>query len=156
MRRLSLRIAMIVRTRKPLLFAVGIAAACALLSTVGCGSSDLGQVSGTVTLDGAALPEAFVEFVPTGGQGSTSSGRTDRNGNYQLMFSRTESGAWLGTSTVRITTRDVVADDQGRDVWLPEKVPSRYNSASELSVEVKPGSNRFDFDLRSDGTTDES
>ena len=105
--------------------------------------------------DGAPLPEAFVKFVPTGGQGTTSSGRTDRNGNYQLMLSRTASGASLGTSTVRITTREVVADDQGRGTWLPEKVPSCYNSESELSVEVEPGSNRLDFDLRSDGTTDE-
>lgn len=135
--------------RKPLLLAAAIVTELVFLTSAGCGRPDLGRVSGKVTLDGTPLPEAFVEFVPTGEQGSTSSGRTDANGEYEVSFSRDVRGASLGKSTVRITTRDVVSDEQGRDKWLPEKVPARYNAKSELSVEVKSGSNRFDFDLKS-------
>lgn len=137
---------------KPLLRGAGIVTALMFVTSFGCGRSDMGTVTGTVTLDGKPLAEAFVEFVPTGGQGSTSSGRTDSSGEYELMFSRDVRGASLGPATVRITTRDVSTDDQGNEIWLPEKVPGRYNAKSELSVEVKPGSNRFDFDLKSDET----
>src|SRR5690554_4043220 len=55
-----------------------------LVTVAGCGGSDLPTVTGRVTLDGAPLPNAFVEFVPTEGQGSTSSGRTDEAGEYDL------------------------------------------------------------------------
>lgn len=53
---------------------------CAVVAFVGCGRSDLGQVTGRVTLDGEPLAGAFVEFVPTGGEGSSSSGRTNERG----------------------------------------------------------------------------
>ncbi len=121
----------------------------ALVSS-GCGSrDDLGRVSGSVTLDGEPLEEAFVQFEPTAPGGSTSYGRTDGNGNYSLMFSRSAEGASLGENRVRITTFDLV--DGGDRASLPEKVPARYNRDSELVVTVEPGSNTFDFPLESAG-----
>ena len=54
--------------------------AVAAVMTAGCGKSDLGAVTGRVTMDGKPLPNAFVEFIPTGGQGSVSYGKTDDNG----------------------------------------------------------------------------
>jgi hypothetical protein len=66
------------------------------------------------------------------------------------MFSRDTEGAFVGEHRVKITTREITTDAQQREVWLPEKVPARYNTQTELKREVKPGSNRFDFDLDSD------
>jgi hypothetical protein len=111
----------------------------------------MAAVNGRVTLDGQPLHNAFVEFVPAGSTGSTSSGRTNQAGEYDLMFSRDTAGAFLGPHRVRITTREVTVDQQQREVWLPEKVPARYNAQSELTREVQPGTNRFDFDLKSEG-----
>ena len=134
------------RLRRPL---AGMAIA-ALLAVAGCGGSDLSQVTGRVTLDGQPLPNAFVEFVPTGSEGSTSSGRTNDRGEYMLMFSRDVPGASLGPHRVQITTQDVYVDDEGYEALHPERVPERYNEASELTAEVLPGSNQFDFELESD------
>ena len=117
---------------------------------VGCGRSDMAEVTGTVTLDGQPLPDAFLEFAPTGGKGSTSTGRTDQAGEYELMFSRDTAGAFLGEHRVRISTREITTNAQQREVWLPEKVPARYNTQTELKREVEPGANRFDFDLKSE------
>ena len=129
---------------------VGMAIVAALLVVAGCGRSDLSQVTGRVTLDGQPLPNAFVEFLPTGSEGSTSSGRTNDRGEYRLMFSRDVSGASLGPHRVQITTRDVYVDDRGYEAWHAERVPERYNIASELTEEVLPGRNQFDFELQSD------
>lgn len=122
-----------------------------VVSEIGCGhNEDLGTVTGTVTLDGEPLADAFIEFIPTSGEGSPSYGRTDANGKYELKFSRSESGAWLGPNTVRITTEDV-EDVNGEEQFIPEKVPTQYNVNSTLTADVESGSNTFDFELDSEG-----
>ena len=116
----------------------------------GCsGRSDLGQVSGKVTLDGEPLADARIEFSPTL-QGSISNGRTDENGEYSLMFSRSVAGASLGENLVRISTHDVGFDPSKGEFSIPERVPAKYNRNSQLKVVVESGKNRHDFDLSSD------
>jgi hypothetical protein len=122
-----------------------------LFLALGCGGrDDLGRVSGTITLDGEPLADANVQFEPLTPGGSTSYGKTNSSGNYELMFSRSTTGASLGETRVRITTFDIVSRD-GRDVGLPEKVPAKFNTESELIVKVAPGSNDLDFDLETKG-----
>ena len=118
----------------------------ALLFTAGCGGNpNLGQVTGTVTLDGKALPDASILFTPDSG-GATSYGKTDSSGHYRMMFSNTEAGAWVGKNRVIIRTGDVLPDNSGR---IPELVPSVYNSKSTLTEDVKAGANTIDFKLDS-------
>ena len=118
-----------------------------LLTLVGCGGSenDLASVTGTITLDGDPLPDAFVVFAPTSG-GTTSYGRTDSAGHYEMMFTDDEKGAWLGVNRVEINTGDVGAAEEG---GAKEKVPAAYNQNSELTAEVQDGKNVFNFDLDS-------
>lgn len=118
------------------------------LCSAGCGSAEgLGQVTGVVKLDGKPLAEASVEFTPKNGKGMTSYGRTDSNGNYYMMASRTAKGAAVGSNKVKISTYEVIDNSHS----IPEKVPTKYNSASELEADVKSGSNTFDFDLSTSG-----
>jgi len=115
-----------------------------LAAAAGCGKSDrppLGAVSGQVTLDGAALPNALVIFTPDG-PGRTSLGTTDGDGRYSLTYLRDIMGANLGRHYVRITTAN--EENAGREL-LPEK----YHAKSELSAEVVAGSNTIDFALES-------
>jgi len=121
-----------------------------LVSGCGGGRSDLAAVSGKITLDGQPLSEALVEFVPQHPNGVVSLGRTDRNGFYSLMATRTATGASIGENKVRITTYEIL-DEGGKQRVVKERVPTKYNSATELLVTVKSSGNKFNFDLKSEG-----
>lgn len=110
----------------------------------GCGGgAELGDVSGKITLDGQPLQGALVEFQPAEGRGSI--GSTDAQGVYQLSHTVDSQGAVVGKHTVRIT----MADDEDKEQPGRGAIPARYNSQSELSAEVKSGSNECNFDLQS-------
>ncbi|QDT53159.1 hypothetical protein Pan44_11740 [Caulifigura coniformis] len=118
---------------------VMIAAVC----LVGCGRPEveLASVTGTVTLDGKPLSNAFVQFVPSRG-GRAAGGATDETGRYELDYSAEDKGALVGTAKVLISTGDPEA---GRK----ETVPPRYNRKTDLTAEVGQGANVLNFDLRS-------
>lgn len=120
----------------------------AFLVCLGCGGGDVGYVGGTVTMDGAPLPDALVTFQPEGGRPSY--GRTDQSGRYELIYTRDEKGAVPGKHTVSISTLQEGDPDEGTES-VPEKVPAKYNTNTELTREVEPGPNEFDFDLSSEG-----
>jgi hypothetical protein len=116
-----------------------------LLSLTGCSRPEfeLGEVTGVVTYDDQPLARANVVFQPKGGIGTTSVGFTNDKGEYRLTFSRTAKGAIVGGHEVII---NVWPTDENPK---PIKVPARYNTATELSAEVKSGDNTFDFELTS-------
>ncbi|MCA9190393.1 MAG: carboxypeptidase regulatory-like domain-containing protein [Planctomycetales bacterium] len=122
------------------------------LLLTGCGGrSDLGQVAGRVTLDGAPVENASVEYTPVS-EGSLATGRTDANGEFSLMFSRSVAGASLGENIVRISTFDVAYEEGKGEYSIPERIPAKYNRNSELKVKVEPGRNRHNFELEGDGS----
>ena len=115
-----------------------------LLLAVGCGRSgpEVAPVRGHVTLDGHPLVAADIEFQPDDKR-PPSEGRTDQDGNYELLYKRGVVGAPVGQHIVRISFyRNAIAN--------PPKIPDRYNKQSELRREVKAGQNEFDFDLKSE------
>jgi hypothetical protein len=108
----------------------------------GCGGSDLpelGQVTGTVKMDGNPLAGATVTFAPEKGAASTAV--TDASGRYELVYIREHKGALLGLHSVRISKP---SEDESSDV-----VPAAYNTETTLSADVKSGPNQFDFDVKS-------
>jgi hypothetical protein len=110
----------------------------------GCGDrSQVAPVTGRVRLDGRPLEHAEVTFQPDGSQ-RPSIGRTDADGRYELAYKRGQPGAIVGEHTVRIyVSPELVAK--------PPRIPARYDTQSELRVEVAPGQvNVFNFDLQSD------
>jgi hypothetical protein len=114
---------------------------------VGCdGGSGLSPVKGTITLDGKPYPSAQVRFVPESGRPSI--GITDESGVYTLTYIRDEKGAAPGNYKVDVTTVYVSESDTSGKV-PPEKVPSKYNTLTELKATVEPGENVIDFDLMS-------
>ncbi len=120
-----------------------------------CGTptpTNVGKVSGKVTLEGQPLPDALVTFAPVKAGGSTALGKTDANGSYRLNYGQGVDGAEIGENRVTISTFDEGAPDV--DPPRPkvlEKVPLKYNLRSELVRDVKQDANSFDFELKNDG-----
>jgi hypothetical protein len=113
----------------------------------GCGGSGAGaSVSGVVTLDGQPLSNVVVTFHSEGG--GVASGVTNEQGAYQLRSSVQESGTVPGNYRVSVDPLPP-GDDVDPKEYVEVKIPARYNQESELSAEVKPGSNIFNFDLDS-------
>ena len=128
-----------VRCLTPILF-------CLLIA--GCGSgNNLATVRGRVTLNGRPLEGALVEFQPTATGGSPSSGTTDAEGRYELMYTFDTPGATPGEHAVSIRTGGTFLDNEGREADRPERVPAKYNTQTELQRTVEPGRNVLDFDL---------
>jgi hypothetical protein len=118
------------------------------LFVAGCGSgNNLARVSGKVTLNGRPLEGATVEFQPTAKGGSPSSGVTDAEGRYELMYTFEIPGAIPGEHLVSIRTAGTYFDERGNELERPERVPARYNGQTELKRSVEPGKNTIDFEL---------
>lgn len=142
---------------------LAVALSVSLLSLTGCGGPgdqpELGQVSGTVTLDGKPLRGIEVVFYPDSGRPAR--GRTNSEGKYELRYIRDTMGAKVGHNRVEIAPNEEgedspesEADADGPADKPPVKpgkpvVPARYNTKSELEADVKPGENTFDFALES-------
>ncbi|MEQ8638169.1 hypothetical protein [Gimesia maris] len=113
-----------------------------IVSLTACGGGgiappELGQVTGKVTLDGAPLTDASVTFMPEKVRASSS--MTDSEGKYDLVYIRDEKGAAIGPHKVVVS----------KLVNEKEVIPEKYNSETELTADVKPGANEFNFDLTS-------
>ena len=118
----------------------------------GCGGDSgpaLGQVTGTVTMDGKPLPDAMVSFYPEAG-GRSAHGVTDASGKFLLRFTGMKDGALVDTHKVKIETGVQLSESetQSRRTKVAQ-LPVRYNKETELTAKVERGSNNFDFDLQS-------
>ena len=121
--------------------------------TAGCGSGDtppLGQVTGIVTLDGKPIEGAAIQFEPVNSGLPTAFGRTDKEGKYELWYSRGNKGASLGEALVRIAAFQDANPDAG-EKKRPEIIPARYNVMTDLKVEVARGTQTHNFELKSGG-----
>lgn len=126
-----------------------------LLCLCGCfgSNSNVGLVSGTITVDGEPIDRAVVSFFPTQGRGSI--GMTDENGFYELAYVLKQNGAVIGNHKVTIETKvdrasqyDVENGSEkggSRKELLPEKYHN--HKKTELTATVQSGSNTIDFAL---------
>jgi hypothetical protein len=136
----------------------------ACFALTGCGSSS--DVHGHVSVAGAPLTHAIVYFVPNGGP--QAQGVLDADGSYQLATPGRSGGAAPGTYRVYFAptisdqdeaAKESLSDADYRSGKLPtisktpptSPLPAKYRSldTSDLSRDVKPGSNEIDFALES-------
>ena len=140
-----------------LLCAVGVA-----LAINGCGGDsgpERAEVSGSVTFAGQPIETGSIAFIPDGATSGPSVGGSIRDGMYHIPRSE---GPVIGTHRILIqatrpTGQQVEAgegaDDPAAMVDEVEMyIPERYNRNSELTADVQPGSNQFDFALEGDGS----
>jgi hypothetical protein len=130
----------------------------AVIGCLGCSGSpgdmpEIGFVSGTVTVDGVAMAGLKVTFQPEGGRPAI--GQTDSDGRYELTYSREAQGSKIGKNLVTISTPEPPeADDSNSAEEEPflDPIPEKYNALAienpDMRVEVKPGTNEFNWNIR--------
>ena len=125
---------------------------------LGCGGGgpsdvpELGSVTGTVTVDGKPAANVTVAFAPEGG-GRPSTGTTDAEGEYELIYSSTNTGAMVGKHSVSLSINTEYSEEELADPNITLKKPGG-DMAGKLEgwskqVDVKAGDNTIDLSLTS-------
>lgn len=125
--------------------------AASLLVLAGCGKPAT-EIAGTVTLDGAPLPDAVLDMFPISGVGKVSVATTDAGGRYRAVVSP-------GRLSVVILAARVVGqmpDATGGGMIDARKsiVPKRYESHDTTPLVAEPVEGQtttIDFTLTSSG-----
>jgi hypothetical protein len=113
-----------------------------MLMFTGCGDPNMAYVSGKVLIDGQPAPESLiVQFQPLDKNGSPSSSFTDKNGNYELWFSKTVKGAQIGNNKI------TVIQQQNENMPQQKMLPflASFNKNTPLTYEVKGGRQTYDI-----------
>lgn len=135
-----------------------------VLAIAGCGrdATDRLAVSGNVTLDGKPVDGGNIQIDPTDANQTSASGALIQAGDYTIPR---QTGLAPGKYRVRIywaekANADVVPSIMGvpgpnaNVAPLKELIPAKYNTESELTIEVRPnGDNKFDFALTTEPST---
>ncbi len=115
-----------------------------LVLLCGCGvnTPDLVEVEGVLMLNGQPLPEFKVMFHPDPEElnfGLSSSGETDQNGKFTLLYQSTppKSGAAVGWH--KVTLEDLVPaklrDDGGEPI--PRRVDRKFLSTTSTPIKIE-------------------
>ena len=118
---------------------------------------DVGQVTGTITVDGQPTANLMVTFQP--GSGRPSYATTDDAGKYELQYNADTMGAKIGSNLVTISTSSDGGGDYADGASTKETslegadvIPATYNTLAtdnpEMTVDVKAGANDFSWDVK--------
>ncbi len=118
------------------------------LQGAGCSkSATTAEVSGMVTVDGEPAKAGAIGFFPVDGKSPTAGGKIEA-GKYSTQVP-------FGESKVEIRVSKVVGQKKLYDTpnspvqpIMKEVLPEKYNDQTELRIDVQPGTNNKDFDLK--------
>jgi hypothetical protein len=127
----------------------------ALFMGAGCGGeSATGEVSGTVTVDGKVPPPgSSITFFPMDGKTASAGGLLE-DGKYTVRVP-------VGMAKIEIRvprpviprpvrkSKEVKEGPGAEGEVVEESLPAKYNDQSELRLDVQPGKNPKDYDLKS-------
>jgi len=119
-----------------------------LLTAAGCGSGKpVGEVKGSVSVDGKAVSAGSIAFIPVEGNSQTAGGEI-KGGQYMVR-------APIGSVKVEIRAPVVAgqkklyntADSPSYPI-MKESLPTKFHDDTELRFEVKAGDNEKNWDLK--------
>jgi hypothetical protein len=104
----------------------------------------MGDVQGTVTVNGQPLSEGAVRFIPVDGNTPTTGG-TILEGKFRVAVPIAKQRVEISAHVIdREKTPRNPSNDQ---IVMKKLVPSRYNSQSKLEIDVVPGLNTPEYKL---------
>ena len=105
----------------------------------------MGDVQGTVTVNGQPLVEGAVRFIPVNGD-TPATGGTIRDGKFRVQVPVARQRVEIVSNVVdKEKTPPNPTNDQ---IVMKELVPKRYNGPkSELSIDVVKGLNKTEYKL---------
>jgi autotransporter translocation and assembly factor TamB len=104
----------------------------------------MGDVQGRVTLNGQRLSEGAVRFIPLNGD-TQATGGSIRDGKFRVQVPVSKQRVEFSANVVdREKTPPNATGDQ---IVMKILVPARYNTHSELTLDVLPGLNEPEFKL---------
>ena len=124
-----------------------------LCTSAGCGPG-YPRIEGNITLDGVPVDGGSISFIQGTGPGSDKGNAPILGGKYVIEGERAKN-LTPGSYTVQIfwlqRTAKAGPDPAVVDTSpaVMQRIPPQYNSKSTLKREITPGTNKFDFDLKS-------
>ena len=113
--------------------------------TAGCADGPaVGDVRGTVTVNGQPLKEGSIRFIPVDGD-APASGGTIHDGSFEAQVPVAKQRVEIVANVIdeEKTPPNATADQ----IVMKKVVPERYSVQSELTLEVKPGLNEPIYEL---------
>jgi hypothetical protein len=121
------------------------------LAFAGCAKKSDGKVSlsGRVTLDGDAIPEGSITFMPVTGIGTTN-GAEIANGSFSVRVSPGEQAVQIYANRPDLK-RPVSKElkERGVEENVEQYIPAKYNRQSTLRVTVDKDTKEHNFELTS-------
>jgi len=124
------------------------AVAAALALAAGCGDGPAtGEVTGTVKVDGQTPPAgSSITFFPADGK-SPSAGATLDDGRYTVRVPVGRARVEIRVPRPKARPGPKAHGPGAEGGWIEESLPAKYNDKSELTFEVKSGTNKKDWEL---------
>jgi hypothetical protein len=122
-----------------------IAAATVMISLSGCSNErPMGDVQGTVIVNGEPLKEGTIRFLPVNGD-TQATGGAIRDGRFRVQVPVAKQRVEIAANMIdpEKTPPNATADQ----IVMKALVPDRYNFQSELTLDVVPGVNEPAFEL---------
>jgi hypothetical protein len=123
--------------------------ACLLFALLfaGCSGETEGTVSGTVRVDGVPVEKGAITFIPADGKTSTSGGEI-KDGRYSVHVPVGKMKVSISVPKETRKKKLYPTPDSPEMAMYDESLPARYNSKTELDLDVKSGKNPKDWDLQ--------
>lgn len=124
--------------------ALSVLASLAVLVT-GCSNErPMGDVQGSVTINGESLAEGSIRFIPMNGE-TQATGGAIQGGKFHVQVPVAKQRVEIAANVIdqEKTPPNATADE----IVMKHLVPDRYNLHSELTLDVTPGLNEPAYNL---------
>jgi hypothetical protein len=105
----------------------------------------MGVVQGHVTVNGQPLKEGAIRFVPVNGE-TQATGGIVRDGSFKVQVPVTKQRVEFSANVV--DKEKTPANANGDQIVMKALVPERYNTRSELTLDVVSGLNQPLYELK--------